>query len=153
MHYFTKYMGRVGLLRHRRGILKVCLLKCAFFLLFGFCKIGTGGHIVGMPLMAQMWLQASSPSEMVTFITVQTPQRPLLNFAEMPEFELESTSEGSDNSADTKIGVRPVLNQYLLLHVDQHRTKNTLVHCSTSLDRRIKLPLFVLYHTWKHFPA
>jgi len=41
----------------------------------------------------------------------------------------------------------------LLSSAEQSRTKSTLAHCVSSLQRRIIVPLFVLHHAWKHFPV
>ncbi len=154
MHLFRKYIGSAGILRYKEGMFKACMLGCVVLLLAGHSKSAAVGHILGLSPTTHAWKTDSNPGGIVPCFTAQHPaKRVTLDFENVLEPDPGPGGEGGQGGKDAKTGVYPVHALHLLVVVEQHRTKSTLAHCTTSLHRRVRLPLFILYHNWKDFPA
>lgn len=151
MHLLNIHLHITEDLRHRRiRLLYLWALLCLPFLFRG----QTGGGALGVSCGAppQSLLQAGHQVPCTPVFSVAFEHIALFFFDLEDTLESNSESAGDEGSV-CKDSVRTALPLLLLSSIEQGRTKRTLQHCASSLQRRMALPLFLLYHAWKHFPA
>ena len=149
MRIFNLNLNMVGSLRQQKiELLHLCGLLCLAFFLKG--QMATGGSVRGLDRQAVGQWQTGVNASFAPTLSIAPYREPSLffDFENAPEVDPEPTGPNTEkDKGDTRTGFLLLL----LSNAEQSRTKSTLAHCASSLQRRIILPLFVLHHAWKHY--
>lgn len=149
MYFWKNNIGTVNTFQYKRRFSDLFVLWCIVFLLFSQIKLAvfTGAS------MDRGWQSGKDAMSSGLYITAQHPQPFVFDFENMPAPDPDPTGDERDDNEDTQSGTNPVPALTLFDVAESRRTENTLDYCKATMQRRSKLPLFVLYHAWKGFLA
>lgn len=151
MRIFNINLNMVDSLRHKHlQLLGLYGLLCLAILFRGQMATGRDAHILDGQAIGQWHVGVNAPFAPALSITPYRAPDFLFDFENAPEVDPEPTGPNTEKDKGHRHTGFLLL---LLSSAEQSRTKSTLAHCASSLQRRIILPLFVLHHAWKHFPA
>jgi hypothetical protein len=150
MHFFKISLNVKGSFPYKKiQLLNLCGLLCLALFFKGQMATGRGVYILDRQAVGQWQTGGNAPFAPALSITPYRAPGLFFDFENAPEVDPEPT--GPDTEKD-KGDTRTRFLLLLLSNAEQSRTKSTIAHCASSLQRRIIPPLFVLHHAWKHFP-
>lgn len=151
MYFFNIHLQSVSsLLRKYLRLLHLCGWLCLALCFTG--QVASGGiEQFISPQPAFHWQSNGSlPGTPTHHITEYRAPELVFDFEDV--LELDPEPDGQNGQAG-KAAAAAARSRFLLSMAEESRAKATLAHCASALHQRIEIPLFILHHAWKHFPA